>query len=91
MSTLLIGTLYFSLAVHTLLIGYAVWRMWRGENRIDRLMGFDLIGTLILGVLVLIAMIEETSIFIDVGLGLTALGFVGVVALARYAVAGEVE
>ena len=78
-------TLYTALAIYTALISYAVWRVWRGENSIDRLLGVDLISTLMLGVLVLIALIEQNSIFIDVALGLVALGFIGVVAFARYA------
>lgn len=82
---ILTGTLYTALAVYAALISYAVWRIWRGENSIDRLMGVDLIGTLMLGVFVLIALIEQNGIFIDVALGLAALGFIGVVAFARYA------
>jgi multisubunit Na+/H+ antiporter MnhF subunit len=84
-TTALTYTLYGALAVYVGLIGYAVWRVWRGENGVDRLIGVDLIGTLMLGVLVLIALIEEDSIFIDAALGLAALGFIGVVAYAKYA------
>lgn len=78
-------TLYVSLAIFGLLLTYTVFRVWQGENTVDRLIGFDLIGTLIVGVLVLIALIEENSIFIDAALGLAALGFIGVVAYAKYA------
>ena len=82
---ILLYTLYVSLVIHTLLAGYAIWRVWTGQNEVDRLIGVDLIGTLMVGVLVLIALIEQDSIFIDVALGLAALGFIGVVAFARYA------
>jgi multisubunit Na+/H+ antiporter MnhF subunit len=61
-----------------------VWRVWRGENVIDRLMGADLVGTLILAVLVLIALIRNNALYIDVALGLAALGFVSTIALAKY-------
>jgi len=84
-TTILTLTLYTALAVYAGLISYAVWRVWQGENSIDRLQGVDLISTLMIGVLVLIALIEQNSIFIDVALGLAALGFIGVVAFARYA------
>lgn len=89
-------TLYVALAVYVLLIGYVVYRVWRGENGIDRLMGVDLISTLMIGALVMIGLIEhqnlteserllETkSLFVDVALGLAALSFIGVVAFARY-------
>jgi multisubunit Na+/H+ antiporter MnhF subunit len=67
------------------LISYAIWRLWRGENAVDRLLGSELVSTLLLGVLVLIALIERTAVFIDVALGLAALGFIGIIAFARYA------
>lgn len=85
MMLILTYTLYIALAIHAGLISYCVWRVWRGENSIDRLLAIDLISNLMLGVLVLIALIEQNSIFIDVALGLAALGFIGVIALARYA------
>jgi len=74
-------TLIFSLAVHIVLTGVCVWR---GQNVIDRLIGADLVGTLALAVLVLIALIERTSIYFDVALGLAALGFMASIVLAKY-------
>jgi len=76
--------LYFSLIVHLVLIAISVWRVWRGENIIDRLIGADLISTLTIGILVLVALFEKNSIFIDVAIGLVALGFVSTIALAKY-------
>lgn len=78
-------TLYVALAIFAGLISYAVWKVWRGENGIDRLIGVELFGTLSIGMLILITLIEKNSIFIDVALGLTLLGFISVVALAKYA------
>jgi len=84
-SAILTLTLYVALAIYAGLISYVVWRVWRGENSVDRLIGVDLIGTLLAGVLVLLGLIEGNSIFIDVALGVTAVGFIAVVAFARYA------
>jgi multisubunit Na+/H+ antiporter MnhF subunit len=84
MTNLLLITLSISLLIHIVLIGIAVWRVWRGENVIDRLMGTELVTTLFLAVLVLIALIFRESIYIDVALGLAALSFIGTVALAKY-------
>ena len=84
MSEILTFVLSAALAVHIALIAVCVWRVWRGENVIDRLIGSDLVGTLILAVLVLIALILVNSTYIDVALGLAALGFVGTIALAKY-------
>ncbi len=84
MTTILNYTLYTSLFIHIILITVVVWRVWRGENVIDRLMGVELMGTLTLAVLVLTAVIQNRSLYIDVALGLAALGFIGTIALARY-------
>ncbi len=55
-----------------------------GENIVDRLIGADLITTITLAILVILAVIDRNSIYIDVALGLAALGFIGTIALAKY-------
>lgn len=84
MENLLSIVLYISLIIHILLTGVSLWKVWRGDNIIDRLMGVDLISTLTLAIMILIALFEENSIFIDVAIGLNALGFVSTIALAKY-------
>ena len=84
MESVLLIVLYISLIVHIVLIGISVWRVWRGDNIIDRLMGADLISTLTICILVLIALFEKNSIFVDVAIGLVALSFVSTIALAKY-------
>jgi multisubunit Na+/H+ antiporter MnhF subunit len=84
MNEVLTLVLHAALLIHIALLAACVWRVWRGENAIDRLIGADLIGTLTLAALVLIALITANSIYIDVALGLAALGFIGTIALARY-------
>jgi multisubunit Na+/H+ antiporter MnhF subunit len=84
MITILTYVLSLALLVHIGLLAIVLWRVWRGENVVDRLMGADLLGTLTLSNLVLLALIEGDSIYIDVALGLAALGFIGTIALAKY-------
>ena len=84
LTSILNAVLYASLVILILLIGVALWRVWRGENIVDRLIGADLVTTLTLAVLVVIALITRNSIYIDVALGLAALGFIGTIALAKY-------
>jgi multisubunit Na+/H+ antiporter MnhF subunit len=76
--------LSIALVVHVALIGVCVWRVWRGENGIDRLLNADVIGTLILCVLILIALFERDAIYLDAALGLSALAMIGTIALARF-------
>jgi multicomponent Na+:H+ antiporter subunit F len=75
-----------SLAIHIAMIAVCVWRVWNGENVIDRLIGADLLGTMTLAVLVLVALILYSSIYLDVALGLALLGFISTIALAKYIV-----
>jgi multisubunit Na+/H+ antiporter MnhF subunit len=84
MSEILSVVLNIALAIHVALIAVCVWRVWRGENIVDRLIGADLVGTLMLAVLVLIALILRDATYIDVALGLAALGFVGTITFAKY-------
>ena len=74
MPSMLINVLYLALIVHIGLIGIALWRVWRG----------DLTGILTLAILVLVSLIKQNSIYIDVALGLAALGFISTIALAKY-------
>ena len=84
MSDVMATVIYFALTAHVVMIAVALWRIMRGENQIDRLMGVDLVGLLSLAVLILIGMIFRDSLYIDVALSLAALGFVSTIALARF-------
>jgi multisubunit Na+/H+ antiporter MnhF subunit len=84
MGTVLQIVLYVSLFIHLLLMATAVWRVWRGENVVDRLIGVELVTTLVLAVLVLVSLIFRDSIYIDVALALAALGFISTIALTKY-------
>lgn len=84
METVLIYALNISLAIHIGLIAVCVWRVGRGENLIDRLIGLDMTATLILAVLVLVTFLTGNVIYIDIALALAALGFIGTIAVARY-------
>jgi multisubunit Na+/H+ antiporter MnhF subunit len=84
MEFILSVVLNISLVIHLILIAVCVWRVWRGENLVDRVIGLDMNATLIMAVLVLIALVTRNPIYLDIALGLAALGFIGIVALARY-------
>ena len=84
MDSILTTTIFIALLLYVIMIGIAVWRVWRGENVIDRLIGVELVSTLFLSVLVLIALIYRDSIYIDLALALAGLGFIGTIALAKY-------
>jgi len=83
--SLLDVTLVVALGAHVVLAGVCLLKVvWRGENRIDRLLGADLLMTLTVAVLVLLSMIENEPRYVDVALGLAVAGFASTVALAKF-------
>ncbi len=84
METVLDYTVWIVLFAHLLIALIVVWRAWRGENSIARLMGLDLASTLTLAVLVIISMILQDSIYIDVAIAVAALSYIVTVALAKF-------
>ena len=84
MESILTIVIYVSLGIHSVLIAFAVWHIWRGENVADKLVGVELVSTLFLAILVLLALVYSENRYIDVALGLAALGFISTIALAKY-------
>lgn len=84
METILNITIWSVLIAHLLMAFAAVWKVLRGENSAARLAGLDLSSTLTIAVLVIIAIIRQNSIFIDVAIAASALGYLSTVALAKY-------
>ena len=84
MEDILITTLYISLFIHVLLMCFTAWRLWNGENVIDRLMASDMLSNLTLAVLVLAALIHRQKIYIDVAIGLAAIGYITIIAFAKH-------
>lgn len=78
------SVLVIALVIHIALISVAVWRVWRGETVMDRLLAADVIGTIVLAVFVLLGLMRGNELFIDVALGFAALTFISTIALARY-------
>lgn len=84
MENLLNFVVWGVLIIHIGMLLICVWRVWRGENIIDRLIGLDVTTMLVLIILILIAIIERNSIFFDIAIGLTALSAIASIALAKF-------
>jgi multisubunit Na+/H+ antiporter MnhF subunit len=85
MEQLLQTILQGALIVHTVLLVFVVYKVWRGKEIMERLVGADIVSTLTIAILILTALIQSNGIYVDVALGLAALGFVSTIALAKYA------
>ncbi len=79
-----------ALIVMVILFTLATIRIWIGPHLADRLQAIDLTTTLLIGIIVLLALLQETSVLVDVGIALAAFGFVGTLAIARYISEGKV-
>jgi multicomponent Na+:H+ antiporter subunit F len=79
-----------ALAVLVLLLVVSTFRVWRGPSGADRLQAVDSVTTLLIGIIIVLALIQGTSMLIDVGIALAALSFVGTLAVARYLAEGKV-
>lgn len=66
------------------------YRIWKGPSIADRLLAIDLLTTLLIAAIVILALITGTAIFIDLGIALAAFGFIGTIAAARYYSEGRV-
>lgn len=62
----------------------------RGNTSADKLVGVDTITTLLIGIVVVLAVIENTSTTVDIGISLAALSFAGTLSFARYISEGRV-
>ena len=79
-----------ALIVLIVLIIPCAYRVWLGPSAADRLQAIDAITTLLIGIIIVLAVLRGTVMFIDVGIALAAFGFIGTVALARYISEGKV-
>jgi multisubunit Na+/H+ antiporter MnhF subunit len=79
-----------ALAVLVLLLVVCTYRVWRGPSAADRLQAIDSVTTLLIGIIIVLALVQGTSMLLDVGIALAALSFVGTLAVARYLAEGKV-
>jgi multisubunit Na+/H+ antiporter MnhF subunit len=84
-----VGT-QLALLVLVVLIVPCAYRVWIGPSAADRLQAIDAITTLLIGIIIVLAVLRGTVMFIDVGIALAAFGFIGTIALARYISEGKV-
>lgn len=68
----------------------AAYRIVVGPRIADRLLGVDMITTLLTGSIVLLAVIADLSLLVDVALAIALLAFIGTVATARFVAQGRV-
>jgi multisubunit Na+/H+ antiporter MnhF subunit len=71
------------------LLPFAFYRVWIGRGIGDRMLGLEMISTLLVGISILLALVSDSDMVIDVGIILAALGFAGTISIARYVSEGR--
>ncbi|PJF35166.1 MAG: hypothetical protein CUN49_11940 [Candidatus Thermofonsia Clade 1 bacterium] len=61
-----------------------VWRLLQSRKAAERLQAVDLLTTLLIGIIVLLALVEGVAFVVDIGIALAAFSFIGTLAIARY-------
>ncbi|GAB4516310.1 MAG: hypothetical protein OHK0046_21470 [Anaerolineae bacterium] len=79
-----------ALVVVVLLLIPCTWRAVVGPSPADRLQAIDTINNLLIGIIVLLALVQDSGFFVDLGIALGALGFVATLAISRYLCEGRV-
>jgi multicomponent Na+:H+ antiporter subunit F len=79
-----------ALTVMVILLLPCAYRVLFGPTPADRLQATDTITTLLIGIIVLLALLQDSSFVIDISLALAAFGLVATLAVARYLAEGRV-
>ncbi len=73
-----------ALAVLGIAMMLCVIRLCRGPTLLDQILAFDCLVLNVVGAVLILSILLGTTLFIDVVLVITLLGFVGTIALAAY-------
>jgi multicomponent Na+:H+ antiporter subunit F len=69
----------------------AAIRLFRGPSLADRVVALELIASLMVGVIAIIAITADQGVLIDVAIAVTLVGFLGAVGFARYMEKGTAD
>ncbi len=76
-------TCAFVIITAAIAVGLAIVRLVKGPTETDRIIALDILFSAALGLAIVAALLTGRTVFIDVGLGLSLVGFVGTIGWAR--------
>lgn len=82
------AVVYVSLGVLSLALALALLRLMRGPSLPDRIVALELVATIFVGMVAVYAIGSRQPVYLDVGIVLALVAFLGAVAFARFLVAG---
>lgn len=90
MSELLFAAIVFTMACYILAMALALLRLVRGPSAQDRVLAMDLICTIAMLVLMLLAIRYRSPMYFEAALLIALFGFVSSAAMAKFLLRGEV-
>lgn len=78
------AAIQIALGVMVALLLPCAYRVIVGPRPADRLQAIETITTLLIGIVILLALVQNTAFVVDIGIALAAFSFVGTLAIARY-------
>ena len=90
MSPVVTTVLQLALSVFVLLLLPCGYRAVRGPSPADRLQAVETTTTLLIGIVILLTLLQDSALSFDVGIALAALAFIATLAIARYLSEGRV-
>lgn len=90
MSPFLFGAIVFTLGCYVLAMALALLRLYRGPSAQDRVLAMDLIYTIGMLVLMVLAIRYRSSMYFEAALLIALFGFVSSMAMAKFLLRGEV-
>jgi multicomponent Na+:H+ antiporter subunit F len=82
--TVLEGAVLLASIMLTLAVVLSFLRLLRGPSLPDRVVAFDLMTSVAVGIMTLYSIATEETVFLDVAIVLALISFLGTVAFARY-------
>jgi multicomponent K+:H+ antiporter subunit F len=90
MSKLLFGAIVFTLACQVAAMALCLVRLVRGPSAQDRVLAMDLICTIAMLVLLVLAIRYTSLMYFEAALLISVFGFVSAMAMAKFLLRGEV-
>ena len=90
MSPFLFGAIVFTLGCYVLAMALALLRLYPGPSAQDRVLAMDLIYTIGMLVMMVLAIRYRSSMYFEAALLIALFGFVSSMAMAKFLLRGEV-
>ena len=82
--------LHGGLVLATVVTLLAAYRVIVGPTTPDRVVALDTIGTNVVAIAIMYALVTDTGLFITVSLVLAIIGFISTIAVARFVTEGDI-